>query len=179
MSNESQADMSTSSQAKTLADILTTNHGVYEGNWTEPSVRLAGGGDMRRVRVGAQRQRPAVYGHWVLPNGDLTGQLPDHAKSALAALEVAVSGYKPQADPISDLMQQAGVIRVRHSPPTLCVIDIVRTSTREQMQKLSELARTIEDNGGNFLWTVINGRDTNTLGEGNSYAELCEFHWPR
>jgi len=155
-----------------LIDYIRSRYGIYAGIWTEPSVRLAG----NKVNPTDRQGSPArVYGHWLLPTGELTGQLEDHAQSALVTLTAIVPSYRPAADPISDLMARAGVIRVRHSPPSLTFVDLSAKPTPSQLTTLSNLADRL-DASGSFVWSVFSAADTDTLADGTDFESLRRYH---
>lgn len=180
---------------------LTKHFGTYSGDWTEPSIRTAGNTldpeTSKRLEESLNKAHPAntmggalfqsrprrdqggdIYGHWMLPSGTLTGQLHDHAQSAEQVLG-ALPGYKPKVDPIFDLMSLSGVIRVRYAKDKHLVVDIVRKPSREQLQKLVDLAGSVEGKGGSFMFSVLTPGDTGTLAEGMSSDDLLDVDWRR
>ena len=128
-------------------------------------------------RSRARGGQAEVFGHWMLPSGTLTGQLADHAESAQAALGAA--GEQGSGDPIFDLMQLSGVIRIRKAGNSFLVVDIVRRPNKRQLEALERLGEGIEENGGAFQFQVLRKGDTGTLYEGTSVAELLRVPWGR
>ena len=181
---------------------LTKNFGVYSGNWTEPSIRTAGNDlspdvskqleqalnkahppaasnpFMRSSPTRNDRGKDNIYGHWMLPSGALTGQLHDHAQSATQVLG-NLPGYKQRVDPIFDLMKLSGVIRIRYAKDKHLVVDIVRKPSVDQLHKLVDLAESVENKGGSFMFSVLTPGDTGTLAEGMSSNDLLSVDWRR
>jgi hypothetical protein len=178
-------------QSSFLNTKLAELFGVYSGNWTEKSIRKAGttispevdsqiAGELQRAHPPTYfgGGKADTYGHWLMRDGTLTGQVLDHEESANQALKTLPS-YRRRIDGITDLMSLSGVIRVRMAKGKALVLDIVHKPTTEQLMKIGDLGKMIEDSGGVVMWQVLDQNDTGTLHEGMDTDSLFDVPWER
>jgi hypothetical protein len=180
----------TANTEKFLNAKLAELFSVYEGDWTERSIRKAGATISPAVdeQIGdsLRKNHPQslfggksdTYGHWLLRDGTLTGQVADHEESANQVLK-ALPEYRRRIDGITDLMALAGVIRVRLANGRALVLDIVHKPTLEQLDKIVELGKMVENKGGVVMWQVMNQNDTGTLYEGMDVDSIFDVPWQR
>ena len=177
-----------------LCDILNKKllkiHSYYDGNWTERSVSKSlpafnkelsdiDSDNYLNYMVSIENIPDVkVYGHWILRDGRITGQVVDHEDVARKLLSEG-SDHRGKFSATSELLNFSGAIKLLIDPGRAMFIQCFARPSLDQLLTLKDIERQILANDGIIGWKISDRRNKNVLYSGTSLEKLHSLPWSK
>jgi hypothetical protein len=177
-----------------VCDILNKKlvkiHSHYEGNWTERSVLknpqlfdkemidIDNDNFLNYLTTIENVPDVKIYGHWILRDGKVSGQVVDHEDVARKLLSEG-SDHRGKFSATSELLNFSGVIRLLINPGRAMFVQCFTRPSLDQLLTLKDIERQIVANDGIVGWKISDRRNKSVLYRGTSLEKLHSLPWSK